>query len=148
MSEYFISGSLCSVSIGISLHPETTDDMDRRAFLQFGEVLNMVSFPCDDSMPSDFNDLCAVFCGVAVVSCDGEVGNFGVHEILHVNAPDDAPEDVPYDWSLMNCRELAFTRSRISFLNGRLGAGDGLVGTGGGSSWRRCDFSLGTSAAK
>ena len=97
VSKYFISGPFCSISIGVSLHPETADDMDRRAFLQFGEVLNMVSFPCDDTMPRDINDLGAVFCGIAVVSCDGEVGNFGVHEILHVNAPDDAPEDVPCD---------------------------------------------------
>ena len=87
-----MSNPIGTIDTCVPLDAETTDDMDRRAFLQFGEILDLLSFPCDDTMSGDINDFCAVLCGVAVVSCDGEVGNFGIHEILHVNAPDDAPD--------------------------------------------------------
>lgn len=39
-----------------------------------------------------FDNCASVLCREAVVGCDGEVGSFGVSEVLDVNAPDDASD--------------------------------------------------------
>ena len=87
-----IGAFLASIRAHVLLHLETTDDMDGSAFLQLGETLNLASFPCDDTMPGDLDDLASIPRGVAGFSGDGEVGNFRVSELFDVNASDDAPD--------------------------------------------------------
>jgi len=88
----FEDTSLCSIRCSVSLHPDTTDDMDSRAFLELVQILDGVAFPCNDTEPGSVNDVTAILCSVAVVGGHGEIGNFGVHEVLHVNASDDVTE--------------------------------------------------------
>ena len=87
-----IAGSFYSVRSDILLGTYPSDDMDAASFLQFVEMLDEVTFPCDDTVPCRFDDCASVLCPEAVVGCDGEVGSFGVSEVLDVNAPDDAPD--------------------------------------------------------
>ena len=88
----FEDASLRSISYSVSLHPDATDDMDSSSFLELIQILDGVALPREDAEPGGVNDMTSILCGVAVVCCDREIGNFGVHEVLHVNAPDDATE--------------------------------------------------------
>lgn len=84
----FEDASLRPINCSVPLHPDATDDMDSNSFLELVQILDGVALPCNDTEPGSVNDLAAILRGVAVVCCDREIGNFGVHEDLHVNAPD------------------------------------------------------------
>ena len=84
----FEGASLRTISCSVSLHPDATDDMDSSSFLELVQAPDGVALPCDNAEPGGVNDLTAILSGVAVVGSHGEIGNFGVHEVLHVNASD------------------------------------------------------------
>ena len=86
-SDNLVAGSLHTVRSDIFLGAYPSDDMDAASFLQFVEILDEIPFPCDDAVPCRFDDCASVLCREAVVGCDGEVGSFGVSEVLYVNAP-------------------------------------------------------------
>ena len=48
--------SVSPISSDILLGTEPSNDMDTAAFLQLVEILDVVSFPRDDTMPGGFND--------------------------------------------------------------------------------------------
>ena len=87
-----IARSLHAISRDILLGAYPSDDVDVASFLQLVEVLDEITFPCDDAMPSRFDNCASILCREAVVGCDREVGSFGVSEVLNVNAPDDASD--------------------------------------------------------
>lgn len=89
---YLVGNPLSSISSYILSVPESSDDMYSRAFLQLIEVLNVLSFPGCDIVPGGFNDCAAILGGISMAGSYADVGNFGVHEALYVNAPDDAPD--------------------------------------------------------
>lgn len=79
----FEDASLRSISCRVSLHPDATDDMDSRSFLVLVQISDGVTLPCDDAELGSVNDLTAILRGLTVVGRNGEIGNFGVHEVLH-----------------------------------------------------------------
>ena len=87
-----VARSLHAISRDILLGAYPSDDVDTASFLQLVEMLDEIPFPCDDAVPCRFDNCAPVLCLEAVVGCDGEVGSFGVSEVLYVNAPDDASD--------------------------------------------------------
>ena len=72
--------------------PKPSPDMDEGAFLQPIERDDMLSLPGYDMMPGSFDDDVAALRLKRAVGGNGEVGNFGVSEVLYVNTPDDASD--------------------------------------------------------
>lgn len=54
--------------------------MDSSSFLELIQILDGVALPREDAEPGGVNDMTSILCGVAVVCCDREIGNFGERE--------------------------------------------------------------------
>ena len=87
-----IDDSFSSIAGDVLLSTNPTYDMDTGTFLQLVEIPDILPFPCEYTVPGGFDDCTSVLRFKAVIGCDGEIGTFGVSEVLDVNAPDDAPE--------------------------------------------------------
>ena len=87
-----IDDSFSSIAGDVFLCANPTDDMDTGSLLQLVEIPDILAFPCEYTVPGGFDDCTSVLRFEAVIGCDGEVGTFGVSEVLDVNAPDDAPD--------------------------------------------------------
>ena len=87
-----IDDSFSSIAGDVLLGSNPSDDMDTGSLLQLVEIPDILPFPCEYTMPGGFDDSTSVLRFEAVIGCDGEVGTFGVSEVLDVIAPDDAPD--------------------------------------------------------
>ena len=85
-----IDDSFSSIAGYELLRSNPTDDMDTGSLLQLVEIPDILAFPCEYTVPGGFDDCTSVLRFEAVIGCDGEIGTFGVSEILYVNTPDNA----------------------------------------------------------